>query len=48
VLATVLDARLNGFEVVLIDNATRPVSADSGRRARRRMREAGAQFESAG
>ena len=48
VLATVLDARLNGFDVVLIDNATRPVSADSGRRARRRMREAGAQFESAG
>jgi nicotinamidase/pyrazinamidase len=48
VLATVLDARRNDFDVVLIENATKPVSADSSKRARRQMREAGAQFESAG
>jgi nicotinamidase/pyrazinamidase len=48
VLATVLDARRNDFDVVLIENATKPVSADSSERARRLMREAGAQFESAG
>jgi nicotinamidase/pyrazinamidase len=46
VLATVLDARLNGFDVVLIENATKAVSADGGSRARQRMREAGAKFES--
>ena len=46
VLATVLDARRNDFDVVLIENATKPVSADSSERARRQMREAGAQFES--
>ncbi|MBV8054124.1 MAG: isochorismatase family protein [Deltaproteobacteria bacterium] len=48
VLATVLDARRDNFDVVLIENATKPVSATSGERARRQMREAGAQFESTG
>jgi len=48
VLATVLDARRNDFDVVLIENATKPVSADSSERALQEMREAGAQFESAG
>jgi nicotinamidase/pyrazinamidase len=48
VLATVLDARRGDFDVVLIENATRPVSADGSERARRQMREAGARFESAG
>ena len=46
VLATVLDARRHGFEVVLIENATKPVSANASERARRQMREAGARFES--
>jgi len=45
VLATVLDARRHGFEVVVIQNATKPVSAAGSERARRRMREAGALFE---
>jgi nicotinamidase/pyrazinamidase len=48
VLATVLDARRDGFEVVLIENATKPVSANDSERVRRQMREAGARFESAG
>jgi nicotinamidase/pyrazinamidase len=48
VLATVLDARRNGFDVVLIQNATRPVSAEGGERSRQQMREAGARFESSG
>jgi nicotinamidase/pyrazinamidase len=48
VLATVLDARRDGFDVVLIENAAKPVSADGSEKARRRMREAGAQFETAG
>ena len=46
VLATVLDARRDGFEVVLIENATKPVTANASERARRQMREAGARFES--
>jgi nicotinamidase/pyrazinamidase len=48
VLATVVDACRDGFEVVVIDNATLPVSRDSGARARRQMHEAGARFENAG
>jgi nicotinamidase/pyrazinamidase len=48
VLATVLDARRNDFDVVVIENATKPVSANNGTRACRQMREAGAHFESAG
>ncbi|HJU09300.1 MAG TPA: nicotinamidase [Candidatus Binataceae bacterium] len=46
VLASVLDARQNNFDVVVIENATRPVSGDNGEKARRKMREAGASFES--
>jgi len=48
VLATVLDARRNDFDVVLIQDATKPVSADGGARARRQMHEAGVQFETTG
>jgi nicotinamidase/pyrazinamidase len=44
VLATVLDARKEGFEVVLISDATRPVTVQGGEEARRKMRESGAQF----
>jgi nicotinamidase/pyrazinamidase len=47
VLATVLDARRNDFDVVVIEDASKPVSADGSQKARRQMREAGAQFESA-
>jgi len=45
VLASVLDARRNGFDVVVIQDGTRPVSAIGGESARHQMREAGAQFE---
>jgi nicotinamidase/pyrazinamidase len=48
VLATILDARRNGFDVVLIEDATRPVSADNGERARKQMRDSGAQFVTTG
>jgi nicotinamidase/pyrazinamidase len=41
VLATVLDARNEGFEVVLIDDATRPVTPQGGKEAVERMRSAG-------
>jgi len=44
VLASVLDARREGFEVIVIRDATRPVTAEGGERARARMREAGARF----
>ena len=44
VLATVLDARKEGFEVVLISDATRPVTVQGGEEARRKMQESGAQF----
>jgi nicotinamidase/pyrazinamidase len=44
VLATVLDARREGFDVVLIEDATRPVSVEGGERARREMRDAGVLF----
>jgi nicotinamidase/pyrazinamidase len=43
VLATALDARKEGFDVVLIENATRPVTAQGGEKARRIMRDAGIQ-----
>jgi nicotinamidase/pyrazinamidase len=46
VRATVLDARGEGFEVVVIEDATRPVSAEHGARAIDEMRQAGATFES--
>lgn len=42
VLATVLDARRKGFEVILIREATRPVTPRGGKEARRKMQEAGA------
>lgn len=41
VLATVLDACREGFEVVLISDATAPVTAAGGENARRQMRLAG-------
>lgn len=44
VLATALDARDAGFEVMLIADATRPVSAQGGDEARAQMREAGVRF----
>lgn len=44
VLATVLDARKEGFEVVLIPEASRPVTARGGAEALRQMRAAGAQL----
>ncbi len=48
VLATVLDARRYGFDVVVIEDATKPVSADGREQARRQMGAAGAAFDSAG
>jgi nicotinamidase/pyrazinamidase len=44
VLATVLDGRREGFEVVMIEDATRPVTPGGGERARKKMREAGTHF----
>ena len=46
VLATVLDARKEGFEVEVIMDATRPVTAEGGARANREMRNAGAELQS--
>ncbi|MGC8873910.1 MAG: nicotinamidase [Chloroflexia bacterium] len=45
VLATVLDGLKEGFEVVLIQDGTRPVTPSGGREARRKMQEAGACLE---
>lgn len=45
VRATVLEARREGFEAVLLCEATCPVTAEGGERALREMREAGAVFE---
>lgn len=42
VLATVLDARAEGFEVVLLTEGTRPVTQEGGRKALEKMRRAGA------
>ena len=44
VLATVLDACREGFETVLIRDATRSITQEGGRAARETMRAAGAQF----
>ena len=44
VLATVLDACREGFETVLIRDATRAITQEGGRAARETMRAAGAQF----
>ena len=41
VLATALDGRREGFDVVLIQDATRPVTAEGGASARQQMRDAG-------
>jgi nicotinamidase/pyrazinamidase len=45
VLATVLDGIKEGFEVMLISDATRPVTASGGEKARKKMRDAGAHLE---
>ncbi|HQJ32390.1 MAG TPA: isochorismatase family protein [Anaerolineaceae bacterium] len=44
VLATVLDACHEGFETVLIRDATRAITQEGGRAAREAMRAAGARF----
>jgi nicotinamidase/pyrazinamidase len=45
VRATALDARREGFEVILIVDATRPVTRERGERALEEMRQAGVRFE---
>lgn len=45
VRATVLDARREGFEVMVIEDATRPVTPEGGEKARREMRDAGARLQ---
>lgn len=45
VLATVLDGCKEGFEVVLISDATRPVTIPAGKEARKKMRAAGARLK---
>nr|VFK58346.1 MAG: nicotinamidase/pyrazinamidase [Candidatus Kentron sp. UNK]VFK68846.1 MAG: nicotinamidase/pyrazinamidase [Candidatus Kentron sp. UNK] len=42
VLATVLDGRRNGFEVVLVKDATQAITPEGGEKARDEMRGAGA------
>jgi nicotinamidase/pyrazinamidase len=44
VRASVLDARREGFEVLVIEDATRPVTPRGGEESRREMREVGAQL----
>jgi nicotinamidase/pyrazinamidase len=44
VLATVLDGRREGFEVVLVAKATCPITSESGEKARRQMQEEGARI----
>nr|VFJ60036.1 MAG: nicotinamidase/pyrazinamidase [Candidatus Kentron sp. DK] len=46
VLATVLDASKEGFDVVVIESATRSISRESGEKAGQMMREAGAHMVS--
>jgi nicotinamidase/pyrazinamidase len=48
VRATVLDARREGFDAVVIADATRPVTRSSGERANEEMRQAGACFDTTG
>jgi nicotinamidase/pyrazinamidase len=48
VRATVLDARQQGFETVLIADGTRPVSRDEGARATEEMRDRGVRIETTG
>jgi nicotinamidase/pyrazinamidase len=45
VLATVLDARREGFDTVVIADATRPVTCAGEERANEEMRHAGASFD---
>jgi nicotinamidase/pyrazinamidase len=45
VRATVLDARHEGFDAIVIADATRPVTRAGGQRANDEMRQAGACFE---
>ncbi|MGB5159372.1 isochorismatase family protein [Desulfobacterium sp. N47] len=45
VLATVTDGLKDGFEVILISKATKPITIKSGENARRNMRDAGAYIE---
>jgi nicotinamidase/pyrazinamidase len=45
VRATVLDARREGFDAIVIADATRPVTRAGGERANEEMRRAGACFE---
>jgi nicotinamidase/pyrazinamidase len=42
VLATVLDAKKHGFDAVVIQGATRPVSKEGGKQALEDMKKAGA------
>lgn len=44
VLATVLDARKEGFEVLVLKEATRPVTPEEGEKALKEMEEAGARI----
>jgi nicotinamidase/pyrazinamidase len=44
VRATVLDALDAGFEVIVMGDATKPVTREGGEKARREMIEAGARF----
>jgi len=44
-LATVLDGCEEGFEVMVISDATRPVTIAGGEESRRKMRDAGARLE---
>jgi nicotinamidase/pyrazinamidase len=45
VRATVLDARREGFETIVIADGTRPVTRVGGEEATEEMRRAGARFE---
>jgi len=47
VRATVVDGLKEGLDVVLIENATRPVTYESGKKTRREMQNAGARYERA-
>lgn len=44
VLATVLDGRKEDFDVILIEKATRPVTLQGSKEARKKMRDAGIQI----
>lgn len=44
VLASVIDARKAGFDVLVIEDATRPVNEDAGREALSKIKEAGAEI----